>query len=85
MKIIPLTPLTMTIKEMKTLTPMADIFQKYIDVMSDADYATKIQPVYTENMERLDKLSTKNENIKQMDPDPKDNFDLVIEYTEKIK
>ena len=59
MKIIPLTPLTMTIKEMKTLTPMADIFQKYIDVMSDADYATKIQPVYTENMERLDKLSTK--------------------------
>ena len=44
---------------MNTLTPMADIFQKYIDVMSDADYATKIQPVYTENMERLDKLSTK--------------------------
>ena len=52
--------------------------------MSDADYTTKTQPKYTENMAQLDELSTKRDNIKQMDPDPKDYFDLAIEYTHEI-
>ena len=32
--------------------------------MSDADYTTKTQPKYTENMAQLDELSTKRDNIK---------------------
>ena len=67
---------------MNTLTPMADIFQNYIDIMNEADYTTKNQPACTENMARLDKSSTKIENLKQTDLDPKDYFYLDIEYTE---
>ena len=63
---------------------MEDIFQKYIDILSDADYNNKTQPVCTENMARLYELSTKLENLKQMDSEPKNYFDLYIEYTEKL-
>ena len=51
---------------------MSDIFQKYISMLIDADYTTKIQPACTEKMSRLDELRTKLENIKIMDLDTKD-------------
>ena len=50
---------------------MVDIFQKYIDMLSDSDYTNKIQPMCTENMERLFELITKLDNLKHMDTKPK--------------
>ena len=47
---------------------MVDNFQKYIDLLSDSDYTTKIQPTCNENMARIYEVSTKLDNLKQMYP-----------------
>ena len=57
---------------------MEYIFKKYIDMISDAGYTTKLKSACTKNMDKSDELSKKIDNLKQMDLDPKYYFDLDI-------